>query len=214
MEQAEKYTTIYIVRHGETEHNLNEIMQGQSDSPLTANGQAQAKAREEDLGPVHFDALFSSDLGRTVQTASILNINRKLALNTTKLLREKHFGIYEGRPIQHFLDENKELIEKFEKLSAEEKIKFKYHPTQENDEEVTVRMLTFLREIGATFIDHTVLVVSHGSIMRALLRHLGFATYGELPPGSLENTGYIKLETDGVDFFIKETKGINKVIAS
>ena len=208
---SDKYCTIYIVRHGETEFNVKEIMQGQVNSPLTQNGQRQAKEREVDLSGIHFDAIFSSDLGRTVQTAEILNINRKLEINTSKLLREKHFGIYEGRPIQVFLDENKELLKKFEQLSEEEKKTFKYEPTQETDEEITVRMLTILREIGVTYIGKTVLAVSHGSIMRALLRHLGYAKYGELPPGSIENTGCVILQTDGVEFFVKETKGVNKV---
>ena len=210
MENNEKYCTIYIVRHGETHHNKNEIMQGQVDSPLTENGQSQAKEREESLKHIHFDKLFSSDLGRTVQTSEILNTNRKLEINTTKLLREKHFGVYESKPIKFFLDENRELLEKFEQLSEDEKKYFKYHASQESDDEACSRMLTFLREIGATYIGKTILVVSHGSIMRALLRHLGFAKYGELPPGAIDNTGYIKLETDGVDFFVRETVGINK----
>ena len=56
----------------------------------------------------------------------------------------------------------------------------------------------------------TILVVSHGGVMRYLLIHLGFGTYTNLPTGSIGNTAYIKLETDGVDFFVKETKGITK----
>ena len=210
METNDKYCTIYIVRHGETEHNLNGIMQGQSNSPLTENGQRQAREREESLRRVHFDAIFSSDLGRTVQTAEILNVNRQLEINTSKLLREKFFGIYEGKSIKFFLDQNKELLEKFAKLSEQEKNHFKYEPTQENDDETTGRMITILREIGAIYAGKTVLVVSHGSIMRAFLRHLGYATHSELPPGAIDNAGYITLQTDGVDFFIKETNGVNK----
>jgi broad specificity phosphatase PhoE len=54
------------------------------------------------------------------------------------------------------------------------------------------------------------LAVSHGGAMRALLMHLGYATFDELRGRSVENTAYIKLDSDGIDFFVKETKGINK----
>lgn len=159
---------------------------------------------------IHFDAIFSSDLGRSVQTAEILNVNRQLEINTTKLLRENFFGTYEGKPAKVFLADNKKLFEKRKQLSDAEKMRFKYEPTQESDQEAAIRMITFLREIGATYGGKTVLVVSHGSIMRSFLKHLGFAKYEELPGGAIENAGYIVVESDGIDFFIKETKGVNK----
>jgi broad specificity phosphatase PhoE len=140
-----KYSTIYIVRHGETEHNINEIIQGQIDSPLTEKGKKQAKARAEDLKNMHFDAIFSSDLGRTVQTSQILKINRQLEINTTKLLREKFFGIYEGKPAKVFIADNQKLFEKRKHLTDAEKMQFKYEPTQESDAEAAARMITFFK---------------------------------------------------------------------
>jgi len=46
--------------------------------------------------------------------------------------------------------------------------------------------------------------------MRIFLINLGLGTLESFPPGSIKNTAYIKLESDGVDFFIKETWGIEK----
>ena len=62
-------TQVIIVRHGETEWNIAGIRQGHLDSRLTEKGMAQAKALAQRLAREKFTALYSSDLGRAVQTA-------------------------------------------------------------------------------------------------------------------------------------------------
>jgi len=62
-------TEVIIVRHGQTEWNIKGIRQGNLDSRLTEKGMAQAKALAQRLAREHFTALYSSDLGRAVQTA-------------------------------------------------------------------------------------------------------------------------------------------------
>ena len=65
-------TQLIIVRHGQTQWNLKLIRQGHLDSPLTEKGIAQAKALGERLAREAFTALYSSDLGRAVQTAQMV----------------------------------------------------------------------------------------------------------------------------------------------
>ncbi|MGE5819264.1 MAG: histidine phosphatase family protein, partial [Deltaproteobacteria bacterium] len=65
-------TQVIIVRHGETEWNIANIRQGHLDSPLTEDGLAQAKALARRLMRERFSALYSSDLGRAMQTARII----------------------------------------------------------------------------------------------------------------------------------------------
>lgn len=210
MSKPIQYSTIYVVRHGETEHNVNRIIQGQINSSLTAKGLLQAEAAREMFKDLHFDAVFSSDLLRAHRTAEIIAAERQLAVNTSRMLRERRFGKYEGRPIEEYEEENKGLFEKMEQMSEAEKRTIKFDPDYETEDELAARHLTFLRELAVTFRGKTILVVSHGGAMKALLLHLGFANFFELKGRSIENTGYIKLESDGVDFFIKETKGVNK----
>lgn len=177
---------------------------------MTENGVNQAKAAGEILKNIHFDMVFASDLSRAKRTAEYIVAERKLVVNTTKLLRERRFGKYEGRPGKEYREENKDLFEKMEKMSELEKRRTKFDFGYENEEDLAARLLIFLREIAVTYLGKTVLAVSHGGAMRALLMHLGFATFDELRGKSVENTAYIKLESDGVDFFVRETKGINK----
>lgn len=61
------------------------------------------------------------------------------------------------------------------------------------------------KKTAVTYTGKTVLIVCHGSMLRTLLNHLSEKTYLS---GSISNGGFIKLESDGVDFFIKELKGI------
>lgn len=82
------YCQIYIVRHGETNENLNHIIQGQTDSVLNETGKMQAKKISQRLKNIKFDNVFSSDLLRTRETAEIIAIERKLKVETTKALRE------------------------------------------------------------------------------------------------------------------------------
>lgn len=199
------YCTIYLARHGETEHNINEVIQGHIDSPLTQLGQQQAKELAEHFKGMHFDAMFSSDIMRAHNTAKAVALDKALVVNTTKLLRERFFGVYEGRTIEDYKKENREMLEKRQSLAEAEKRVFRPYPDFENDEEVVSRMLTFLREVAVSYTGKTVLAVSHGSIISSLLIHLGVAKRGQI---WIENTGYVRLSSDGVDFIVEEMNNV------
>ncbi len=203
-------TCFYIVRHGQSEANVDEILAGQLESLLTGKGEIQAKETSLELKHIKFDAVFSSDLIRAKRTAEIIILEKKLAVITTQALRERSYGIYEGKPY-HILNEALEKLRKNNSHLDVEKQYLLTLPSMEPFESVTSRLITFLREIAVGYPGKNILIVCHGGIMRYLLIHLGFATFKTLPPGNISNTGYIKLESDGVDFFIRETKGIEKI---
>ncbi len=137
----------------------------------------------------------------------LLTIDRKLAINTTRLLRERTFGRYEGKSRDIFRAENKKLIKQYEALSEAEQWKFKYAEDMESNEETVTRLLTFIREVAVTYSGKSILVVTHGGVVRVLLRHLG----SELAKGVIDNAAYVKLRSDGVDFFMEETQGVRPV---
>jgi broad specificity phosphatase PhoE len=74
-----KSVVFFLVRHGQTESNVAQRLQGgRSDSPLTEEGENTATALGEALSEVHFDAAYSSELGRAIRTEQIiLDANRK-----------------------------------------------------------------------------------------------------------------------------------------
>jgi broad specificity phosphatase PhoE len=206
------FTTIYIVRHGETEGNVQGMIQGQKDSPLTMLGEEQATALGKELSLIHFDEVFASDLGRTTRTAELIVLERKLAVKTTKILRERTFGQHEGRDFNTvFQKELKTLLDQYLLLADTDKMKYKFSEDHESDDELVARFLTFLREVGVAYPDKTILAVTHGGMIRALLIHLGFGTYKQIPHTGIKNASYIVLKTDGVEFEIVDTKGIEKI---
>lgn len=195
------YCTIYIVRHGQTDWNSQGIIQGQSNSLLDAEGIKQAQNLKEELKHIDFDAVFSSDLIRAKRTAEIIALERGLAIETTRLLRERSYSKFEGKSYRY----TRKFHDIWENLSKKERITYRPYKGYETDGEITSRFITFIREIAVRYPGKTVLVVSHGGIMRAFLHHLSENTYLQ---GAITNTAYIKLESDGVDFFIKELKGV------
>lgn len=195
-------TTFYIVRHGQTEANLKKIIQGHLDSPLTKLGKDQAMQTALKLKDVKFDKIFSSDLLRAKRTAEIITLERKLAIETTKLLREQFLGSLEGT-------DNRKLFALFDEWdSLSKKVRMKVRPSSdsENDEEIVNRFITFIRETAITYPGKNVLVVTHGGMICVLLVKIGYTTYSNLE--DIDNAGYIKLLSDGVEFTVKETHGL------
>lgn len=200
--------TIYVVRHGETEWNVKKLLQGQLDIPLNETGIRQATKLKEKLKHVQFDIIFSSDLERAVKTVDPIAIEHDLITQTTHILRERDFGRLAGAPVSAL---NK-FKEEFNSLSKEERFRYKYYPEIESDEETVSRVITFLREVAVTYPGKTILIATHRGVMYSLLIHLGYMNYYQNSKRPIKNTAYIKLETDGVDFFVKETHGI--IVAS
>ncbi|XP_020664924.3 fructose-2,6-bisphosphatase TIGAR [Pogona vitticeps] len=93
-----------VVRHGETRYNKEKILQGQGiDMPLSETGFRQANAAGVYLSNVKFTHVFSSDLLRAKQTTDSILRNsqfcKEIAVKYDERLRERKYGIAEGRPL-------------------------------------------------------------------------------------------------------------------
>lgn len=176
LEENKNLCTLYLVRHGETEWNVKGITQGQTNSSLTENGIQQAKDTAKALKDINFEAIFSSDLTRTQDTAEIIKLDREIIIQTSKLLRERSFGSFEGKHGNEWKETLKEKILEREKLSEEESWSFKLTDDIETDEEILNRFILQLREIAIAYPNKTVLVVSHGGPIRMFLVKIGYKT--------------------------------------
>lgn len=199
------YCIFYIVRHGRTDWNEKGINQGHVDRPLTQVGEEQAKNAALELKDVHFDAVFSSDLMRAKRTAEIIRLERNLAIQTVKLLKERSYGEFEGKPYEATSVYNAFI----EALGDKERFSHKSQGV-ESDEEIVTRLITFLRETAIIYKNKTVLVSSHSDIIHKFLIHIGFGTYKNFPLSSIGNAGYVKIASDGIDFLVQETRRIDE----
>lgn len=200
-------TTMYIVRHGETDWNVEKRIQGQTDIALNKTGETQAKEIADVFRNIKFDLAFSSDLLRAKRTAEIIALEHKLIVETTDLLRERNFGNFEGRPSETFF----EYIKTLKELNHEERFRHTLDGTAESDETFSSRIILFLRETAVANPGKTVLIGTHGGVFHVLLLHLGIIGYEDSDRTRFKNGGYIKLRTDGADIFVDEIEGMTKV---
>ncbi len=204
----DNYCTMYILRHGQSEANYPADTYG-LDKGLTEKGREQAKIAATKLKNIKFDVIFASPLVRAQETAAIMAEEHKLEILTEEALKERHSGKLEGRIIKEVEEELSHLVEMRENLPFEEWKKIPFGEGRETDEQLISRFITKLREIAVGYPSKKVLIISHVALMRTLLIHLGVTTYKELKGKKIENTGYIKLESDGIDFFVEELSGID-----
>ncbi|MBY4898922.1 histidine phosphatase family protein [Cupriavidus sp. AU9028] len=94
--QSLAITHLIVIRHGETAWNRERRLQGQLDIPLNALGQAQAGALADTLAGEPIDAIYASDLSRTMQTAAPLAQLTGLTVRAEPRLRERCYGVLEG----------------------------------------------------------------------------------------------------------------------
>ncbi len=89
-------TQIILVRHGQTDWNLEGRYQGGAEVPLNAPGREQAERLAAELSGMRIDALYCSPLGRAVETARAIAVGRGLELHPDRRLREIDLGEWEG----------------------------------------------------------------------------------------------------------------------
>ena len=82
----------------------------------------------------------------------------------------------------------------------------------ETPTEMVARLLTILNEIVHNHRGESVVVVSHGYVMRTFLVTLGFGTSDQLPQGAIAHAGYIEFRSDGEHFTIVKTVGVHTTV--
>ena len=142
-------TTLYLVRHGETVDNVNQIMQGQTQGQLTENGIRQAEEVRDNMALEDFAAIIASDLKRSVDTANVIAEPHNLEVVQTPLLRERDWGGFTGRYIPELKGE-------------------KWPDDIETLENLLSRAGEFIAFVKKTYPGKKVLAVGHGIVNKAI----------------------------------------------
>jgi broad specificity phosphatase PhoE len=168
-------TEILLARHGETDWNLENRVQGQTDRPLNATGLEQARALAYRLAAEALVAVHASDLVRARDTAAIVAHAHGLDVTIDPDLREKNFGSWEGLT-------DVEILERFP-----DAVRGRWGDG-ETSEAVAERAIAAIDRIRALHPVGPVLVVSHGGPLRAILGYL------VVPHGPIDNGALIRVE--------------------
>jgi probable phosphoglycerate mutase len=151
---------VYIVRHGETEENLQHILQGHMPGTLTEHGKEQVRAAAERLAEdrdAHYKCILTSDLKRAVDSAEILQERLHIPVIPYPLLRERDWGKYTGITVF-------EACDKFRRDG-----KWVFPDSAESDEQTLARAAKVWEELQVEYPDDTVILVTHGLFARNLI---------------------------------------------
>ena len=151
-------TTLYLVRHGESEANAAHVFAGQTDSPLTAKGREQATVVAAALRSVHFDRIVASGLSRTKDTAAAVAAGRGVRVETFAELNEIDLGDAAGKP-----------FDEVRGLPGYEAEGFTQWPGGESLDQVVTRAMGVIDRLVATAPGTTICIVGHGGVTRILV---------------------------------------------
>ncbi|AXK85929.1 histidine phosphatase family protein [Nocardia farcinica] len=187
--------TLILLRHGQTEWNATDRMQGQIDTDLTELGRRQAKEAARELVSRNAIAIVSSDLRRAHDTALALAEHTDVPVALDPRLRETHLGDWQG--LTHL-----EVDADYPGARVAWRLDATYRPPGgESKLEVGARALPVVRELYNERQDwpgRTIILVAHGGLIAALT-----AALLELPPqnwpalGGLANTSWVQLSSHG-----------------
>lgn len=162
-----KNTTFYFVRHGETDYNRHCIMQGRRiNSSLNALGRRQAEALADRFADIDLDAIYTSTLRRAIETAdAIAERHPRVPRTCLPGLDEMSWGVYEGEPSSDRLSAMLEQMH--DRWNAGDFA----HRVEEGESiyDVQIRCTKALDRILNDHAGSTVMVVSHGRLLRVLL---------------------------------------------
>ncbi len=176
---------LYIIRHGETEWNVQRRTQGSSDIPLNENGRELARITAQGLKDVKFDLVITSPLSRAVETARLIVGERDVPFVMEPRIQEIGWGEWEGYYMEDFV--NNDFMEVFQRM-RQDPYHFQGAPGGESTMQVCERTKAFYEDLihNPQYQDLTILVSTHGFAVRALLRNVYEDTsdfwHGEVPP--------------------------------
>ena len=162
---------IVVVRHGETEENAKHILMGQRPGTLSRKGRAQAERLAQRLKSMNIDAIFSSDLRRARETTRKIARYHKVPIFYTKSLREQNYGVFQGRPLEEFLEPQKRRGTGGPDARPKE---------GESLADVKSRVHRFVKGISTAYEGKTVVISAHAGVVYSL-----FSIYGHVPLGKV-----------------------------
>ncbi len=157
---------LILVRHGQTAWSVERRYQGKTDTALDETGQRQAAALGRYFGSVAVDAIYSSTLRRAAQTAAAISSATGVAVTLDQRLHETSFGLWEGLTYS-------EIEARYpQELAAWQRDPMRHTPPQgENLQQLSKRVASFLCDVEQQHASQTVVCVSHGGVVRAVICH-------------------------------------------
>ena len=173
---------LYLMRHGQTNWNIERRAQGRTDIPLNETGIKQAKEAIDKIKNITFDLVYSSPLQRALKTAEIVT-EGKYPIIVDDLLIERSFGDLEGKSVDEF------DLKAFLSTPLD-----KSYNKEETNQHMIDRAKKFIAKLPEV---NNVLVVTHGAYYRAFMMALDESLKnGDYNSLYLKNCEVVKIEME------------------
>ena len=192
---------ILLIRHGETDWNVEKRLQGHTDIDLNSEGVRQAAALGRALLNEPLDAIFSSDLKRAFRTAQAIAIPRGMHIHLDKGLRERCFGAFEGMihpeidarfPDEYAAWQRRDIDARYPQG--------KFHA--ETLREFSTRSLDAIMTLASANGYRKVAVVTHGGVLDSVYRRAQNMSLEHPRDFDVLNAGINRVSWDGTKFQI------------
>lgn len=183
---------VYLIRHGETTANYENLFAGVLDVELTEKGIRQAQTARDKLKNISFNAIYCSDLKRAVHTAMIISEPHNVEIVKLEALQEMNFGIWEGKTIHEIRATSEGLFNDW--IMDYENFKV---PEGESVKELFERVINaYKRIIGSYDIESSenIAIVAHGGVIQVLLSYFCYDDNSGYWRFRIENCGINKIE--------------------
>ena len=203
---------LYIMRHGETEWNMLEKFQGQLNSALTERGIEKIVKTGKELENVKFKAVYTSELGRTIDTAEIIlennnfekkkDVEKRLKLEKLSELNEIYFGEWQGMDFKEiFLKYPEEAHNYFYDVKN-------YCAKNVKGEELKdglERFLSGLKKIVNDNEEGNILIVTHGAVLELFFNYIESKEADDFDERNLIGNGEYRIFTYKNGKYVMET---------
>jgi len=193
---------LIVVRHGETDGNVEERLQGVTDTPLNEKGRRQAKSVAKRLKDYDIEVIYSSPLKRALETAKeIAKFHPNVKFVVDKDIKELNLGVWEGLTIDEI---NKKYPGEYEKR-AKDRWNHKI-PGGESYKEADVRVKRFLNKVLEK--RKNAIIVAHGAINKLIFKNLLKKPFEEVHRDFYHNTSVSVFDVE----FKKEEWEARKIV--
>lgn len=196
MTRQQRHTDLFMIRHGQTESNIRNLLHGSTDVPLTETGMQQAELIATRMSQTpDLDSLYASPLQRARHTAEAIGRQTNLTPVLHEGLAEMHFGDAEGASI----DELEALyVDEYQRFLNFDDFTIRF-PGGESRGEFLERIQTTLDEIATEHTGQRVVVVAHGGVIAAAIGLIMKEQPGDWRRYGIKNCSltHIELATSG-----------------
>lgn len=200
-------TKIFLIRNAECERNTNNILGESKNYKITDYGKRTIDILTEYFKKEMIYNIYSSESTMCLETVEKIAEELNIEIKKEQDLREKFFGIYDGKKWEEVIEEVPEL-KKFRK----KKIEILGIPGQESTKQVEDRMLSVMEKIAEENLGQNVLVVSHGVAIETFLRVVVGIPYSEEKDKYFQKNAAINLVVYDDEFEVFEVKEVAKII--